>query len=80
MGAWSMVSDLIRETATEAGCEHPTPRYAGRGTAAAPATGLAKRHRTEQTRLVEDALTVGTRHVGRIGARKHKAGKPRPAR
>jgi 2-oxoglutarate dehydrogenase E1 component len=72
MGAWTLVSDFIEETAREMGCEHPKPRYAGRDSAASPATGLAKRHHAEQADLVDAALTVGIEHVGRIAARTAK--------
>lgn len=38
--------------------KHSRPKYAGRTAAASPATGLASRHKAEQTALVDDALTV----------------------
>jgi 2-oxoglutarate dehydrogenase E1 component len=57
-GAWSFVDRLIEDVLT--GLNHKTkrPRYAGRIAAAAPATGLAKRHAAEQAKLVDEALTV----------------------
>ena len=35
------------------------PIYAGRPEAAAPATGLLRRHNQEQAKLVDEALSVG---------------------
>ena len=51
MGAWEFIEDLIREVAAETGCKHPEPRYAGRPTAAATATGPAARHEAERAEL-----------------------------
>jgi 2-oxoglutarate dehydrogenase E1 component len=34
------------------------PVYAGRSAAASPATGLASKHKAEQSALVDDALTI----------------------
>jgi 2-oxoglutarate dehydrogenase E1 component len=70
MGAWSSVMEFIEEIAEEIGASHPRPRYAGRPTAASPATGLMKRHNEEQAALIEDALTVGKPRLGRIAMRK----------
>jgi 2-oxoglutarate dehydrogenase E1 component len=72
MGAWGLVSEFINETAIEVACNDPLVRYAGRESSASPATGFAKRHQEEQARLIDDALTVGSQYVGRIGARKEK--------
>ena len=69
MGAWPVISDFIEETAVAMGCQKPKLRYAGRHSAASPATGSAKRHKLEQAQLVDEALTVGLEHVGRIAAR-----------
>ncbi len=70
MGAWTMVSDFISELAEEMEFAHPRLRYAGRETAASPATGLLKNHKREQAALLDEALTVGVEHVGRMGVRK----------
>ncbi len=86
MGAWSFASSFIEEVAEEAGCKNPRPRYAGRGSAASPATGSNQRHRAEQAELIDDALTLGKVALKRIAARKveHEAkaaggpGKGRP--
>jgi len=73
MGAWGFVEDLIREVATEIGCAHPEPRYAGRPTSAATATGLAERHKREQQELLGDALSVGKKGLARLEYRKSRA-------
>ncbi|MDH3474341.1 MAG: 2-oxoglutarate dehydrogenase E1 component [Rhodospirillales bacterium] len=70
MGAWSFVNSFIEEIAEEAGCEKPRPRYAGRPSAASPATGLHARHVREQAALIDDALTLGKTALKRIAARK----------
>jgi len=72
MGAWPVVSDFIEETAVAMGCQKPKLRYAGRASAASPATGLAKQHKAEQAKLIDEALTVGLAHVGRIASRTAK--------
>ena len=73
MGAWPFVAEFIREVAAEAGVEDPRLRYAGRASAGSPATGQAKRHQVEQAALIDDALTVGKRVLGRIASRKAQA-------
>ena len=73
MGAWSFVEDLIEEVAREAGCEHAAPRYAGRISSASPATGFIADHRSEQARLIDEALTIGLPRLGRLAARKAMA-------
>jgi 2-oxoglutarate dehydrogenase E1 component len=75
MGAWTLVSELIEEVAEEVGCSDPELRYAGRATASSPATGFLKQHQREQATLVEQALTIGLEHAGRIGSRRAKARK-----
>jgi 2-oxoglutarate dehydrogenase E1 component len=70
MGAWSFVGEFVEEVATELGFERPHPRYAGRRVAASPATGQHSRHVREQSELVDQALTVGLPHMGRIASRK----------
>jgi 2-oxoglutarate dehydrogenase E1 component len=70
MGAWTFVSELIEEVVGEMGFTDPDLRYAGRLTAASPATGLADQHAREQAALVDEALTIGLSSVGRIGSRK----------
>ncbi len=70
MGPWAFVSTFIEEVAEGIGFEKPRPRYAGRSSAASPATGSHKRHVAEQAALVDDALTLGKKRVGRIESRK----------
>ena len=55
-GAWFFVEPMIEEALTQAKAKVKRARYAGRAAAASPATGLAKRHQTEQAALVADAL------------------------
>ncbi|OYY69523.1 2-oxoglutarate dehydrogenase subunit E1 [Sphingomonas sp. 28-63-12] len=55
-GAWSFVEPFIEESLANAGGAVARPRYAGRTAAASPATGLMKRHQTEQAALIADAL------------------------
>jgi 2-oxoglutarate dehydrogenase E1 component len=59
MGAWFFVDRRIEDLlATVPGVKAKRPTYAGRAEAAAPATGLYKRHNAEQAHLVDEALTV----------------------
>ena len=55
-GSWLFVEELIEACLNEAGFKGMRPRYAGRAASASPATGLAKRHVSEQARLIADAL------------------------
>ena len=73
MGAWAFVSTFIEEVAEEVGFKTPRPRYAGRPSAASPATGSHKRHVAEQAALLDDALTLGKKAMGRIQSRKAAA-------
>ena len=75
MGAWSFVSTFIEELAEDIGFKDPRPRYAGRTSAASPATGSNQLHRKEQAALIDDALTLGKKHMSRIAARKALHGK-----
>ena len=73
MGAWPFVSSFLEEVAEEAGAKNPRPRYAGRASAASPATGSHKRHVKEQQALIKSALTLGLKPKGRIASRKEEA-------
>ncbi len=73
MGAWPFVSSFLEEVAEEAGMKSPRPRYAGRDSAASPATGSHTRHVKEQKALVDSALTLGLKPKGRIASRKEAA-------
>jgi 2-oxoglutarate dehydrogenase E1 component len=59
MGAWTFVAPEIEEVMAEVGARQARLIYAGRPVAAAPATGLLRRHNREQVQLVDAALTVG---------------------
>lgn len=73
MGAWPFVSTILEEVAEEAGMKAPRPRYAGRDSAASPATGSHKRHVKEQKALIDSALTLGLKPKGRIASRREAA-------
>lgn len=70
MGAWPFVESLLREVASDIGCRHPEPRYVGRPSSAATATGSIARHRAEQAALLEDALAVGKKGLARLASGK----------
>jgi 2-oxoglutarate dehydrogenase E1 component len=55
-GAWLFVEPLLECCLADAGFEGMRPQYAGRDSAASPATGLAKRHAAEQAALIAGAL------------------------
>ncbi|WP_375396976.1 2-oxoglutarate dehydrogenase E1 component [uncultured Sphingomonas sp.] len=55
-GYWSFVDPLLEEVLIASTVRVKRARYAGRAAAASPATGLAKRHQTEQAAVVADAL------------------------
>jgi 2-oxoglutarate dehydrogenase E1 component len=67
-GAWFFVEPRIEDALKGAGGKIARPRYAGRSSAASPATGLAKRHANEQAALVANALALSVR--GEIRRRK----------
>jgi len=75
MGPWQFIEDLIREVASEVGCKHPEPRYAGRPTSAATATGLLERHEAERAELLDDALAVGRQGLSRLAYRRTRTRK-----
>ncbi len=58
-GSWFFVDRRIEAVCTQIKHKASRPSYAGRPEAAAPATGLAKRHAAEQAALVDQALTMG---------------------
>jgi 2-oxoglutarate dehydrogenase E1 component len=55
-GYWLHVEPYIEQCLAEAGISAKRPVYAGRSASASPATGLAKRHATEQAALIAKAL------------------------
>ena len=60
-GSWFFVEPFIEETLEAAKSKVKRARYAGRSASASPATGLAKRHVSEQGALVADALGLSVR-------------------
>ena len=57
-GYWSFVDRRIENVLTKLGHKAGRPKYVGREAAAAPATGLMKRHQAEQAKLIDEALAV----------------------
>ena len=57
-GGWTFVNEFIEETLEGINHKNPRPRYVGRPASAAPATGLMSRHVAEQTKLIDEALTL----------------------
>jgi 2-oxoglutarate dehydrogenase E1 component len=55
-GAWTFVEPNLEWVLGRIGATHGRARYAGRSASASPATGLASRHKQEQTDLVDAAL------------------------
>ncbi len=55
-GYWHFAEPFIEQCLGEAGVRPQRPVYAGRAASASPATGLAKRHASEQAALIEQAL------------------------
>jgi 2-oxoglutarate dehydrogenase E1 component len=58
MGAWYFVDRRIEGLLEMIGHKTKRPIYAGRPDAAAPATGLLRRHLKEQAALIDAALTI----------------------
>ncbi|HRK97811.1 MAG TPA: 2-oxoglutarate dehydrogenase E1 component [Alphaproteobacteria bacterium] len=57
-GAWFFVNPLLEDVLTRIKHKAGRPKYVGRVSTAAPATGYAKRHALEQARLVDEAITL----------------------
>jgi len=55
-GCWTFVEPYVEQCLAEAGIRPQRPLYAGRTASASPATGLAKRHASEQAALIAEAL------------------------
>jgi 2-oxoglutarate dehydrogenase E1 component len=60
-GAWFFVEPFIEEALASAKSKVERARYAGRVASASPATGLAKRHESEQGALIGNALGLSVR-------------------
>ena len=76
-GAWTFVEPLLETCLADAGAAPGRPVYAGRAASASPATGIASRHKSQQERLVADALGIHIDEAAAIdgGAQsKHNAG------
>ncbi len=58
MGAWTFIDRRVEGVLEKVGGKAKRPIYVGRPAAASPATGSLKRHTAEQTKLVDEALTV----------------------
>jgi 2-oxoglutarate dehydrogenase E1 component len=58
MGAWNFVDRRIERVLSALDIAAKRPHFAGRTEAASPATGVFKRHQSEQARLVADALAA----------------------
>jgi 2-oxoglutarate dehydrogenase E1 component len=59
MGAWSFVDRRIEKVLSRLDMRVRRPVYVGREAAASPATGLARTHMAEQSRLVATVLGIG---------------------
>ncbi len=57
-GSWWYINERIENVLLEIKHKAGRAQYAGRPDAAAPATGLMKRHQQEQAELIDDALSV----------------------
>ena len=57
-GAWSFIEPELETLLTKVRGTATRSAYAGRTASASPATGLASRHKYEQTALVDAALTI----------------------
>ncbi|MCB9973519.1 MAG: 2-oxoglutarate dehydrogenase E1 component, partial [Rhodospirillales bacterium] len=55
-GYWNFVEDNIETVLTNLKHKAGRPKYIGRASAAAPATGVMKRHQIEQLKIVDEAL------------------------
>jgi len=58
MGAWSYVAPKLEAVYNELGFNQKRPIFAGRKAAPSPATGSHDQHVKEQTKLINDALTL----------------------
>ena len=58
MGYWQFVDRRLENVLSDMGFAKPRPSYVGRNASASPATGIASRHKTEQEKLVDSALSV----------------------
>ncbi len=57
MGAFTFIRDFFEDHMSRIGRD-PTLKYAGRASAASPATGLMSKHIAQQKALIDEALTI----------------------
>jgi 2-oxoglutarate dehydrogenase E1 component len=57
MGAWSFMEPNLEWVLEHIGARHTRPRYAGRPSSAATATGLTSKHRHQLAALLDEALS-----------------------
>ncbi len=79
MGAWTFVEPRIEEVLLDIGADCRRPIYVGRDEAAAPATGLLRRHIEEQKDLVDRALTVNVARARKAPAKPARKSKTKVA-
>lgn len=58
MGYWQFVNERIEDVLSDIKHKAGRPVYMGRPGSASPATGMLKRHKKEQEKLVDEALTL----------------------
>jgi len=77
MGSWTYIREPLEDHVAKLGYKGKV-LYAGRAAAAAPATGLARKHVAEQAALVDEAITVPG-HAPRAVAATKKPTAKKPA-
>jgi 2-oxoglutarate dehydrogenase E1 component len=60
-GYWSFIEPNLEWVLGRIGAKHKRATYVGRPSAASPATGLAREHKSQQDALVDAALTLSLR-------------------
>tara|TARA_B100000686_G_scaffold354860_1_gene467753 strand:- start:944 stop:3871 length:2928 start_codon:yes stop_codon:yes gene_type:complete len=58
MGAWTFVDRRLEAVLQDLDLKNKRPRYIGRPAAASPAVGLLSKHKEEQDKLVQEAITI----------------------
>ncbi len=66
MGAWTFLDRRFDQILRRIGSKQTQFYYAGRVSAASPATGNSKRHEAEQTQLLQDALIRDEKKLNKI--------------
>ncbi|KMK66342.1 2-oxoglutarate dehydrogenase E1 component [Puniceibacterium sp. IMCC21224] len=57
-GGWTFMEPNLEWVLGRIKAQYPRARYVGRDTSASPATGLASMHKSQQSALVDEALTI----------------------